>query len=308
MKISNIFKKKNSFPGEEGEDGIGKKALDNNSGLSYFYYSYDGTIGGNNYHYRIENKDGEYTFEYEAMDHDDYGKMTAAVDSSVIDKLNDLYLKCRVAEWDGYSKYNSMICDGDGFSLSLKFNDKKHMSASGSNAYPERYRQFYDGMNEILSPFRDKLLYEARQNKIKQGLIGNLTLLIVLFKQRGSSGRDEYKFILSNDTNSSNYQVTIKSYSGKFFSAGEYNKYQSVPSDLIPMKEIQALIEKYDLIKWYDHHGVSDDKDNSEWYQIQFCYDSGDRLNSSGTEHLKNYNEFRAEFLQLMAKTAKNIQ
>ena len=157
MKLFKIFKKKKSFPGEEGKDGLGKKAVDNKSGLSYFYFSYDGTIGGNNYHYRVENKDGVCVFEYETMEHPDYGKMTMTVDRSVLDELNDLYLKYRIAEWEGYSKYNTMVCDGDGFSLSLKFNDKKYMSASGTNEYPERYGQFRGGVEGILGPLCDKL-------------------------------------------------------------------------------------------------------------------------------------------------------
>ena len=303
MKLFKIFKKKNSFPGEEGKDGLGKKAVDNKSGLSYFYFSYDGTIGGNNYHYRVENKDGVCVFEYETMEHPDYGKMTMTVDGSVLDELNDLYLKYRIAEWEGYSKYNTMVCDGDGFSLSLKFNDKKYMSASGTNAYPERYGQFCGDVDGILDPLRDRLLAEAKEKKINAGISGNINSLIVIYKQYGASGNDEYKFILSKSSlRRSNYDVYVRSVSGQFFPVGEYRAYKDAADEYIPFEQIRELVNKYDLIKWYDHQDSDPDSQNREWYQIHFSFDDGTFLNSSGTVYMQNYDEFRRDFLSLMAE------
>lgn len=309
MSIKNIFKRKNAFPGEEGDDGIGKKANDNKSGLCGFSYSYDGTIGGNNFQYRIKKENDAYVFEYETMEHGDYGVMKTTVSGTLMQKLYELYLSCRVAEWDGYSKYNTMVCDGAGFSLSLYFNDGSRLNASGVNAYPNRYRDFIDGMDKILDPPRDAMLEKAKQQMIERGISGNLNLLIVLFKQRGDSGSDEYKFLLSkSDVRSSNYEVNVKSKSGKFFPLGEYNAYKAVPDEYIPLSDIQDLLNKYELIKWYDHDGTDPDSNNREWYQIHFNFDDGFVLNSSGTVYLDNYDEFRSDFLTLMAKTADRIE
>lgn len=309
MKFVNLFKRNKGFPGEEGENGIGKKAVDNNSGLSYFYYSYDGTIGGNNFHYSIKKEEDGFVFKYDTMEHNDYGGMKMPVDSSVMERLNDLYLSCRVAEWDGFSKYNSMICDGAGFSLDLKFNDGKYLRANGSNAFPEGYRKFCDGMDVILTPLRDKLLDEARQKKIEKGITGRLLLLIIQFNQRGASGSDEYSFLLSESgIRSSNYEINVKSNSGEFFPSGEYKEYRAVPDTYIPLAQIQDMIEKYKIIKWCDHEGTAPDPDDKEWYQIHFSFDDKSFLNSHGTVYPENYSEFRRDFLQLMADTYQRIQ
>ena len=304
-----IFKRKKNFPGEEGKDGIGKKAADNKSGLSYFYYSFDGTIGGNNFHYTVKKEDGGFIFEYETMLHGEYGVMQTFVDDSVMQRLYDLYLCCRVAEWDGYSKYNSMICDGSGFSLSLHFNDGARLSASGSNAFPDNYRKFRDGIDAVFEPLCEKLLSEARQKMIEKGIGDNIRTLIVFYKQRGASGGDEYKFILSKSSvRSSNYDVYVNSKSGKFFPSGEYSAYKTIADEYIPLAEIRELINKYELIKWYGFEGIDPDGNNREWYQISVSFDDGTVLNSSGTVYLDNYSEFRSDFLQLMADAAKKIE
>ena len=309
MKLSNIFKRKNVMPGEEGSDGLGKKAIVNNSGLLKFSYSYDGTIGGDNYHCKIYKENDGFVFEYDSMAHRDYGVMKMPTGNSVMDELNKLYLSCRVFEWEGYSKYNSMICDGKGFSLDLKFNDGKHMSANGTNAFPDRYREFCNGMHVILDPLCNQMLETARQNKISAGITGNITLLIVVYNQHGTSGRDEYKFLLSKkDVRSSNYEITVKSKSGEFFPVGEYSEYRTVPDEYIPLSEIQNLVNKYGLIKWYGHDAAVPDSNDREWYQIHFSFDDGSCLDSSGTVYLDNYSEFRSDFLCLMAKTYDKIK
>ncbi|MBP5230693.1 MAG: hypothetical protein ILO68_03100, partial [Clostridia bacterium] len=88
-RIGSLFHRK-PYDGEEGEPGAGRNAKDNRSGLRSFSFSYDGTIGGNNYSYDLKEKDGVWTLSYESMEHNDYGKLTAETESAVADKLNDL--------------------------------------------------------------------------------------------------------------------------------------------------------------------------------------------------------------------------
>lgn len=304
-----LFKRKKSFPGEEGSDGTGRKAADNKSGLCGFYYSFDGSIGGNNYHYTVKKDKDTFVFEYESMLHRDYGVMKTLIDDSVMRQLYELYLSCRIAEWDGYSKYNTMVCDGSGFSLSLSFNDGARLNASGTNAFPDRYREFTDGMESVLGSLCNKLLAEARQKVIEKGISCGISSIIVFYKQYGDSGSDEYKFVLAkSDVRSSNYEVGIKSKSGQFYPIGEYNAYKAVPDEYIPLAEIRDLIVKYDLIKWYDHRGSDPDRNNREWYQISVRFEDGTSLNSSGTVYLDNYEEFRNDFLQIMAKAISKIE
>ena len=96
-KLKNLFVKKRSYyPEEEGTDGEGKKAVSNKSGLKRFNYSYDGTIGGNNYSYNLKYENGVPVLTYESMEHPDYGEMKTEIGEDVVDTLNNIYLNLSV--------------------------------------------------------------------------------------------------------------------------------------------------------------------------------------------------------------------
>lgn len=160
--------KKGFFPGEKGTDGKGRRAKDNKSGISQFNYRFDGTIGGNNYSYSLSSKDGAVTFKYESMVYPKLGEAETAAESEVLDRLFEAYLEYRLAEWDGYSKYNTMVCDGEGFSLSIRFNDGAFLFADGSNAFPPRYAEFVGAMSAILDPLRDRILSSADKEQLRE--------------------------------------------------------------------------------------------------------------------------------------------
>ena len=67
---------------EKGDKGIGKRAKDNKSGLCGFHYSFDGTIGRNNYSYDVKKTDGATVFEYKSLEHEDLGEMKKTVDNT----------------------------------------------------------------------------------------------------------------------------------------------------------------------------------------------------------------------------------
>lgn len=60
-----------------------------------------------------------------------------SVMSGIIDSHN-------VRKWDGFSKTNPHVLDGEGFSLELSYSDGKTVRAYGNNSYPDGYRAFYD--------------------------------------------------------------------------------------------------------------------------------------------------------------------
>ena len=144
--------------GEKGKTGKGILARSNKSGIAKFSYRFDGTIGGNNFVYTVAEKDGAAVFACESMRRRDVGKAEMPVDKNVLERLYKAYLDLRLAAWNGYSRYNSRIHDGRGFSLSIRFRDGKELSASGMNAFPARYGEFCERMGEILDPLKDKLL------------------------------------------------------------------------------------------------------------------------------------------------------
>ncbi|MBO4734308.1 MAG: hypothetical protein J5662_07515 [Clostridia bacterium] len=149
--------------GEKGKCGAGIFARKNKSGIAEFVYNYDGTIGGNNYSYGVSDKNGAVTFTYKAIRRRDLGETEITVDNSVLDRLNQLYYKYRIAAWNGYSKYNSRIRDGKAFSLYIKFKNGKSLHAGGTNAFPARYGEFTEEMKSVLDPLRDKILGVATE-------------------------------------------------------------------------------------------------------------------------------------------------
>ena len=284
----------------EGNDGEGEGAQDNTSGLKSFSYSYSGTIGGNDYIYNVSEEDGKVTFEYTSMEYTGNDPYSMEVDHKVLDDLYQLYLDQRIAEWNGYTKYATNVLDGDGFSLMMEFGDGDRFFASGSNAYPERYFDFCSKMEEILKPYAEEVKDARRHAKISEGLKGDLSSFMVTFKQQGRSGSDSYEFfILHEGIRDKNFDVQITSDSGEFFDKGTYNYYSNLPNEAIDFDGIKKLIEKYNVLEWYDYDEAAEDYMNSEWFQVSFGFENTS-INAMGTEHPEHYDEFRKEFLELM--------
>ena len=297
--------------GERGEDGIGKKARDNESGVTDLYYSYDGTIGGNNYHFRVtKEKDGRVVFRCEYLEHRDYDEMEREVAPDILDRLTAIYKECRLAEWDGFRKYNEYVMDGDGFSLSISFADGQNMSAHGSNAYPERYREFSEKLHGLLDPIAAEVLEEYRQKKIAAGIQGELTSVFATFIQHGGSGSDEYHITIygSREHRDENVSIRVKSVSGEFLPAGEYQLYTGADKEALKFDAIQTVIEKYEVIRWCDYDRTAEDYNNSEWFQLAFGFDGGTTIAACGTEPPENYAEFRQEFLSLISSLVQELE
>ncbi len=133
------FGPRHDSSGLKGPDGIGKRAKDNRSGIVSLSYSYDDSIGGGAYSFRVDSGEGGRTFSCEYMAFPDYGEMSCSIGEDVIRELEAIYADCRLAEWDGYHRYAEGVNDGWGFSLSIGFANGKSMSAGGSNCSPEGY-------------------------------------------------------------------------------------------------------------------------------------------------------------------------
>lgn len=294
--------------GERGNNGAGEKAISNESGIVAITYDYIGSIGADSYSYSISKEGDKYYFYFEGMQYSEYGEMKTEFGEEDIEKINKLYLDMHIASWDGFDKYNSQVRDGYGFSLRISFVDGKNLRAHGSNAFPENYRAFVAALGEIIKPYQNSVIEEGKRKLIEKGVSGEITSALVSFQQQGKSGRDYYKFILyTGDIREDNFDVTIKSDSGKYFEKGEYFYYTALPDDEIGLGKLKELAEKYDLIQWYDYYKVSDDPNNSEWFQIALSFEDG-KIHASGTLHPENYDEFRDEFLELMAETVENAK
>lgn len=277
-------------------------AVPNTSGIVYFSYS-DHESMGNSFTWTVECSGGSVRFTTEDLAHEEYGPMTAEADPALAEQLEQLYLEHRIAAWNGFDECDTNVLDGGGFSLSITFGDGQTLHAEGDNSYPKGYGAFMTGLRELLRPLEKECLEEGRQRKIAEGIHGELECVMVNFIGHGAAGRDSYEFFLTkNGVREKNLDVRVYTENGEFFPEGEKDLLLTVDDSLLGFDEVRALIDRYDLIKWYGYEETAEDYNNEEWFQIYFGFDDGSGLSAMGTEHPENYDAFRADFLTLMRK------
>lgn len=287
--------------GIKGTNGLGSLASENPSDIQSFRYSYDGTIGGNNFSYELRTSDEGYTFIYASMEHPDYGEMSADVPSDLAVELKAAYSDCRVFEWDGFHKYVTNVCDGSGFSIWFSFLDGNSMSASGTNCEPARYYEFETRMKMLFSPYVARLLSEGRQRRIETGVSGKLVSIYAHFLQQGTSGHDDYEIRIDRETSKDkNVSIRWKSDSNEYFPTGSHQYELHIPDADAGFSKIEDLIREYRVIEWYDHNKADPDYNNREWFQIGFHFENGS-IRAMGTAYPEHYSEVRHELLTVCA-------
>ncbi len=284
--------------GIEGDDGLGNNAVKNESGLVRFSYNYDGTIGANSYNYSIE-KDETVKMTYQAMEAGDE-ELELEVDEKLLDRLYELYDKHKVYRWDGYSKYAKYVSDGSGFSLSLRFKDGKSMYVHGMNCSPDGFREFMNEVNALVNPYIEQVKQNRIDARIAEGIKGDLNTIMANFLQKGTSGSDNYDFLIMREGyRENNVDVTIKSVSGDFIEPGNYRYYGHLSNEEIGFDKVKEIAEKYELIRWFDYDKAAEDYNNAEWFQIMLDFDDS-HISAMGTEHPENYDEFREEVIKYL--------
>ncbi|MCR4992043.1 MAG: hypothetical protein K6A45_03260 [Lachnospiraceae bacterium] len=285
--------------GVSGSNGKGSKAKPNESGITSLYYGYHGSRAG--YSYTVSSKDGKTVFEFDDSEHRDYGVMEYECDASAIEQLEKLYLDHKVYEWDGFSKTNKDVLDGDGFSLTITFNDGSEMNAHGSNASPKGFWEYEEELTEVIAPVKKACLDKYRADVIAKGINGNLDSVFVYFKQQGTSGRDSYTFhVFDKSIRDNNLDIQYTSRSGEYFPEGEEHYMLTVSLKDIGLEKVRKMIDDYGMLDWYDYDETAEDYNNSEWFQVSFGFDDGLSISACGTKHPEHYDEFRSAFLAWM--------
>lgn len=292
--------------GIKGHDGIGDNGRPNSSSLVAFSYSYIGSVRGGSYTYAIEDN----TFTYELMGHDEYEGLTVSVDEELLGRLKDLYIEAESYKWDGYSKYATNVLDGDGFSISFRFEDGQSCSANGSNCKPKNYALFCGGMQGLLKPLADDIAEQGKQKKIAEGFPGKVDNILMNFTQQGTSGDDEYSFHIypTDFADVNNLDIRIHSVSEEFFPAGDYRYFGHIDNRYIDFSKLDELIEQYKLVYWIDYDVAAEDYNNAEWFQISIGFDDDKYLSAMGTEKPEHYDAFRQEFLSYMVQFIEDIK
>ena len=68
------------------------------------------------------------------------------MNEEAVQALMEVIETYEVSSWDGFSKANENVLDGEGFSLEIGFTDGTCVKADGDNAFPDHY---VDAMGEI---------------------------------------------------------------------------------------------------------------------------------------------------------------
>ncbi|MBP5455076.1 MAG: hypothetical protein J6Y37_01075 [Paludibacteraceae bacterium] len=277
--------------------------------LESFLYSYDGTIGRNNYRYEVKNdQSGNFQLTYSSFQYQDYGEMVAPLDDSWMLKLKNLCQAYDVKRWDGFNKSNKEVSDGSGFSFFAKFSDGSSVSAYGMNSVPDGYREFESQLNLLFQPLVDSLLEKQRQLKVAQGVQGNCRSILATFIQQGQSGRDEYHLLIyKQGVRENNFDVKIKSCSGEFFEKGYYRYYAGLPDEALHWDKVTEIMERNKVVCWMNYDKAAPDANNSEWFQFAFGFEEG-RVEAMGTLPPENYGQFRQEFLSWLCSVIKEAE
>ena len=294
--------------GGNTENNGNENAVINKSGMILFEYDYYGSIGGDSHGYKLENVDGNCVFSFSGMQYKAYGDLKEQTDPSVFDRLEGLLAQCGVEKWNGFSKSDPNVLDGDGFSLKIGYADGSVINAHGSNAYPKGYWDFLKGMSEILDPLREEVREAGKKKIIAEGIKGAFEGGMFNFIRKGTAGSDSYSAMLfKQDVRKSNCEIRIKTEEYSNLPDRELRIYKSVPDEYLHLDEIDALVKKYSLIEWYDYDKAAKDYNNAEWFQVEFCYEDIN-INACGTEHPRDYDRFRKEFLKILEKIVAGVK
>lgn len=130
-----------------------KEKIESISSLSFFYTN--GYAINTDTRYEIDCKDKCIAIIKQ------YGKseeetVEVEIDSNTMNKIIDLLNKYDVIKWDGFSKSDHGVLDGDSFSMHFTYNDEKRVSASGYMMWPKNYREVEDGLNEIFNSLMEE--------------------------------------------------------------------------------------------------------------------------------------------------------
>ena len=72
-----------------------------------------------------------------------------ALDPSLAEDLLRIVADCGLKQWDGFHGTNPHVLDGEGFALEMAFSDGTTVYASGTNAFPDGYREASDRLDEL---------------------------------------------------------------------------------------------------------------------------------------------------------------
>ncbi len=123
-----------------------KEKIESISSLSFYYTN--GYAINSDIRYEIDCKDKCIAIVKPYGKSDDE-KIEVEINKETLNEIIDVLNKYDVIKWNGFSKSDHDVLDGDSFSMHFTYNDGKRVSASGYMMWPENYREVQKELDSI---------------------------------------------------------------------------------------------------------------------------------------------------------------
>lgn len=125
--------------------------------LTYLHLGEHGTYMGAGFDYEYEFKDSKHTLSIrvDGVAEDDALKLET--NEEFVQKLESVIGEYSLKKWDGYSKSDDNVLDGNGFGFSARFDDDTSIYASGYMMYPKNYAQVRGALGGLFLPLYEQV-------------------------------------------------------------------------------------------------------------------------------------------------------
>lgn len=126
------------------------------SGIASFSYSHSGSSTSEFYFYEVarDEESGEMVVYYDL--YCGYAEYTLPADEELMKGLSAIIDEHNLHKWDGFNRTNSLVLDGTGFGLGVRFDDGSGISASGNNSFPDGHYDASQAINDLFLGYLKK--------------------------------------------------------------------------------------------------------------------------------------------------------
>lgn len=116
-----------------------------------FHYSHRGTSYDSIYSYEVEASGNDYRFRFHPVREED--AQTALMMESDVTALHEIINRFDLWKWHGFNKSAPGVLDGNGFSLTILFEDGTAIEARGNNAFPKKHKEALSEIKNLFSKY-----------------------------------------------------------------------------------------------------------------------------------------------------------
>lgn len=122
-----------------------------------FLLSYtNGSMANSNVVYEFFYKEGRPMVSVKPMGVPEEEAVCFETNEAFAASLQALLQQHKVSRWDGFAGSDTMVLDGDSFSLNITFQDESSLSAHGYMKWPKGYGEFEKAVDELFGKAMDE--------------------------------------------------------------------------------------------------------------------------------------------------------